>query len=239
MTSSPFTYEYDRGTRVEVLSTWYLRFHGYLTTPHFVLHRSDGKQYTEADILGIRFPHSSEDIVTRGPDPALDVRSDAIDIVIGECSADAAKINQPWKDDFERHLEYVLRYVGNVPRDELPAICTKVHETAELQHEWEDALGVRFRLRFVLFAKSLNGEPLLRAVKKVRLQDMLIYLGARFRCYSTPERIVRSRHSQWDPFISDLYDRLMPAHDVSPEPIEQTLDWILGRTHSQHAGTGA
>src|SRR3990170_2214132 len=98
---------YDAGRRVEILATWYLRFHGYLTTPHFVLHRPDGTQYTEADILGGRFSPPAEDVVTGGPDLALDVRSDLIDIVIAECSADAAKLNQPWKDAFDHHLRYV------------------------------------------------------------------------------------------------------------------------------------
>jgi hypothetical protein len=239
MTSRPFAYEYDLGRRIEILATWYLRFHGYLTTPHFVLHRPDGTQYTEADILGVRFPHSAEDVVTGGPDPALNVRSDLIDVVIAECSADAAKLNQPWKDDFDHHLQYVLRYIGIFERDRPPEVIKKLHEAADLQYEWPGTLGLRFRLRFLLFSKSLNCERGLRPVTKIRLQDMLNYLGVRFRCYSTPEQMVRSAHSQWDPFINELYSRLMPAHDVSPEPIEQTLSWVLGRTRARHAETGS
>src|SRR5262249_21549736 len=52
------SYPYESGRRVEVLATSYLRFHGYLTTPHFVLHRPDGTPYTDADIspCGSRTP---------------------------------------------------------------------------------------------------------------------------------------------------------------------------------------
>ena len=77
---------YDTRRRIEVLATWYLRFHGYLTAPHFVLQRPDGSPYTDADILGVRFPHSREAMVTGGPDPNLDLRDDLLDIVIAECA---------------------------------------------------------------------------------------------------------------------------------------------------------
>ncbi len=238
MTTSQFRYDYDVGRRVEVLSTWYLRFHGYLTTPHFILHRPDGTQYTEADILGVRFPLSIEDVVTGGPDPEAAILDDVLDVVIGECSADAAKINMPWKEDFERHLQYVLRYIGRWPPQELATISEKLRQAPDLQYGWHDTLGQKCRFRFLLFARSPRCESQLQPVKKIRLLDMLTYFSGRFRCYSTPELFVRSRHSQWDPFIRDVYDRLMPARDVVPQPIEQILDWILGRTQAQQ-GEGA
>ncbi len=42
----------------------------------------------------MRFPFSHEAVVTRGLDPALDVRDDLLDIVIVECSAETTKINR-------------------------------------------------------------------------------------------------------------------------------------------------
>jgi len=226
MTGNSYRYEYDRGRRVEVLATWYLRFHGYLTTPHFVLHKPDGTQYTDADILGVRFPHSAEDVVSGGPDPALDVRDDLIDVVIAECSADQAKFNKPWKEEFDRHLQYVLRYIGIFPRENLSAISGALRDAQNRQYEWVDTLGVRCRVRFVLFAMS-PGDPALRTVKRIELPGALEYLGGRFHSYPDD---ARSAHSQWDPFINELYSRLRPKGDASPEPIGQTLNWLFDRT---------
>ncbi len=221
--------------KIEVLSAWYLRFHGYLTAPHFVLHQPNGKQYTDADILGVRFPHSSEDVVSGGADPALDVRADLVDIVVAECSASTPKINDPWRDDFERHLQYVLRYLGVWPSEELSAIAKQVERAEGFCYEWQGLSGLRFRIRFVLFARSLRiADDRLRPLRTIRLLDMLNYLGNRFGCYSTLDRPIRSAHSQWDPFIKDLYDRLMPAGDA--ESRAQVLAWILEQSEPEEPG---
>lgn len=221
---------YDLGRRVEVLATWYLRFNGFLTTPHFVLHRPDGTQYTEADILGVRFPHSQEDVVTGGPDPALDVRSDLLDVVVAECSAKGAKLNRPWQENFPRHLDYVLRYIGVLQRSALGGLIEGVEASRSLAHECTLPSGERLRLRFVLIARSSNSERRLADVRKIKIVDILKYLRGRFHCYSTDGLPLRSAHSQWDPFIKDLYDRLMPR-SIDPRETDTTvrdaLDWVL------------
>ena len=200
---------YNAGRRIEVLTTWYLRFHGYLTAPHFVLQKPDGSQYTDADILGVRFPHSREAVVTGGPDPNLDIRDDLLDVVIAECSSKGAKLNPQWLDNPVQHLTYVLRYIGIWSEAELPEIVDGVHRSPQRSYEWMGSPANRYRVRFICFSKSSNSQPNLRALKKIQLAEMLRYLSGRFMCFSTETQRVRSQHSQWDPFIRELYRLLM------------------------------
>ena len=68
---------------LEQLGLWYLRLNGYFTMPNFIAHCHDGAR-TDVDVLGVRFPHSSE-----YPDDAarLFFPCDRIDIVLGEAKA--------------------------------------------------------------------------------------------------------------------------------------------------------
>lgn len=231
-TTDSFTYSYDRGRRVEVLCTWYLRFHGYLTTPHFILQRLDGTQYTEADILGVRFPFYAEHVVTGGPDPDLDVRDDLIDCVIAECSARAFKLNEPWKDDFRQNLEYVLSYIGIWPRAQTRQLCEEVEKSSRFAYEWTQG-SERYRVRFVFFAAGAYPDNL-RDSTRLNLVGILKYLSDRFRCLSSQDLLVFSSHAQWDPFIKQLYNRLMDEphrREVGDDNtwIRGVLDWILTR----------
>ncbi len=163
-----FTHSYDAGRRVEILCTWFLRFNGYLTTPHFVLHRPDGTEYTEADILGVRFPNSREEVVIGGPDPALEVREDLIDCIVGECSAKGAKLNLQWQENLEHHLAYVLRYVGIWPEPCLRGICEGLAKSGCFTTEWEEN-GQKYRVRFVFFSRATGHPKYLKAARRLTL----------------------------------------------------------------------
>ena len=44
--------------QAERLAYWYLRLNGFLTIENFILHpRTTGKQKTDIDLVGVRFPH--------------------------------------------------------------------------------------------------------------------------------------------------------------------------------------
>lgn len=210
-TGESFRYFYKPGRRVEILCAWYLRFHGYLNAPHFILQRPNGTQYTDADILGVRFPYSKEDVVTGGPDPALGIRNDLIDCVIGECSAGDAKLNEPWQENFQRNLMYVLRWIGIWRDEELESIYEGVEHSGRFAYEWERD-SQRYRVRFLFFSNGAIPTRLMNA-DNINLFGILNYLSRRFRCFSTAEQIILSRQSQWDPFIKDVYARLMSEEE--------------------------
>jgi hypothetical protein len=56
-----------RGERAEDIASWYFRLNGFLSIPGFVIHPDECRRHprTEADLMGGRFPHSTENIAGR------------------------------------------------------------------------------------------------------------------------------------------------------------------------------
>jgi hypothetical protein len=53
--------------QLEEIAYWYFRLNGFLTIPSFVLYPVQrGPQRTDADLLGVRFPHRGEFADTSG-----------------------------------------------------------------------------------------------------------------------------------------------------------------------------
>src|SRR5882672_531543 len=100
----------------EWLSLWYLRLNGYFTLPNFIAHGRSGP-LTEVDVLGARFPHSTE----LKDDPVLKIPQAGVDIVFAEAKRKTIeKLNGPWSSPDKGALDYVLRRIGVVPTDEVP-----------------------------------------------------------------------------------------------------------------------
>ena len=82
------------------LAVWYLRLNGFLTVPNFVLHpQRHGSQLTEADIVGVRFPHRAEfDNHTEADDQRFAMRIDKPYFIIAESTNGMCKLNDPWTE---------------------------------------------------------------------------------------------------------------------------------------------
>src|SRR5258708_5367262 len=91
--------------RAENVAGWYFRLNGFLSIPSFVIHPGECRRHprTEADLLGVRFHHSTEKIAGRQmTDDARIVilaKSPQLLFTIVEVKNDACSINEPW---FER-----------------------------------------------------------------------------------------------------------------------------------------
>ncbi|MGH7379485.1 MAG: hypothetical protein ACREJ7_04420, partial [Candidatus Methylomirabilales bacterium] len=99
------------------LTLWYLRLNGFMTVPNFVLHpESRGPQKTEADIVGVRFPHRAEfDDDPEADDSRFAKRIAKPYFVIAESTSGICKVNPRWTE--ADAFRYVLRAFGPVPAD--------------------------------------------------------------------------------------------------------------------------
>jgi hypothetical protein len=103
------------GLDPERLAYWYFRLNGFLTTVNFVVHPEEGpEQRTDADILGVRFPHRAELLTNPLPDDPLFAETRPY-IVIAEVKTGRCKLNGPWTRRNDRNVQRVLAAIGAVP----------------------------------------------------------------------------------------------------------------------------
>jgi hypothetical protein len=110
----------------EKLVRWYLRFNGFLTAENYVIHEArngNGPQGGEFDTLGVRFPHSKEQVDqklikndSRLDDPEAKA-ANLIDFVIADVkSGNRNKLNSIWQpgneDEKVGRVRYLLRWMG-------------------------------------------------------------------------------------------------------------------------------
>ena len=121
-------------TAVALVET-YLRVNGYFTVTEYPVieaARAGGyRTVTDMDILAVRFPQAKHvirhetnatgrDSTGFAPDPALDVTSDRIDMIIGEVKEGRAELNRAARDP--NVLTSVLTRFGCCSHKQAPAL---------------------------------------------------------------------------------------------------------------------
>ena len=74
----------NKGQVQEALVTLYLRLNGYFTTGFIVHSPIHGRNRTEVNILGVRFPHNAEPARGVGAADELETTNELVDFVIGD-----------------------------------------------------------------------------------------------------------------------------------------------------------
>lgn len=177
------------------LALWYLRLNGFLTVPNFVLHPSRRRsQRTDADIVGVRFPHRTESHSDED-DQRFAKRSNKLYFVIAESTNNICKINDPWTK--AATFEYVLRAFGVVPSPLIPAIAACLAETGSYS-------GERIDCGLLCFGSSEDATIKSRYpdVDQIRWRDVVYFFYRRFTTY---DRLKRD-HPQWDLAGTKLWD---------------------------------
>ena len=140
----------------------YLKLNSYFTATELpVIKKGDDGMFfevTDIDILALRFPEASH-IVAQGrpgplddlhfpPDPALDIPSDAMDLIIGEVKEGRPRLNPRMKED-DTLYRALVRF-GFCPPDRLEQA---VHELQSRGETWVRNGGVAIpsRVRIAAF----------------------------------------------------------------------------------------
>ena len=191
-----------RGARAEHVSNWYFRLNGFLSIPGFVVHPDTPKRYplTEADLIAVRFPNSSEVIGERSmvDDSLLTLLANRQQMLflLVEVKSDLCKINGLWSDPVAGNMQRVISRLGFAKVESVDRISQQMY--AGLRWEDEDTV-----LQYVSVGQRINdglqrSYPKLRQITWDQISD---FLFNRFKQF--PEKLPdngRSVHEQWPDF---------------------------------------
>lgn len=216
----------------EKVAYWYFRLNGFLQIENFVVHPSGrGGQRTDADLIGVRFPHRAERLIDSPEDlmaddvEALGLTRDGIDFVIAEVKMSRCSLNGPWTERDDRNVDRVLAAIGCLREDQIEAAAADIYQNGV--HRGAGNL----RIRLVAVGRERN-DDLARdypGVTQLSWSDMLGFIWRRFRDYRQQKRQVQQwddegqnlkrfadRCREADEFVEDVMGRFRPRSVARP-----------------------
>jgi hypothetical protein len=190
--------------QTEKLAYWYFRLNGCLTIENFIVHPDEGgSQRTDADILGVRFPHRLELLQNPMVDDAIFLEGTKPLLFVAEVKLRLCELNGPWKRPESKDMYRVLRAIGAFSENRIEEIAQALYQ----QHRYEDD---RYEVRLIAIGDQRN-ERYDRErpdVIQVVWLDILKFIHQRFQAYPDQKR----DHHQWDEVGHTLW-RLCFAHE--------------------------
>ena len=209
------------GSRAEEVASWYFRVNGFMVCEGFVVHppemRYGPAQRTEADLYGIRFPHSVErvgrdELMDDGERAHLDLfRCDRPLFILVEVKAGQAAINGPWSRRDERNMETVIGRMGFLTPSEVPMAADAMYDHMRYTADAGD-------LRYVTVSTSRSQDLQTQypSLTQIVFDDIAEFLFFRFKRH--PMKISRERgyvHGQWPRFARMLGQAICQDNRVS------------------------
>lgn len=192
----------------ESLAYWYLRLNGCLTITNFIVHLECLREGvgTDADIVGVRFPHRQE--MMRRPlvdDRWFAAHGRQVLFVIAEVKAGQCHLNGPWTNSERRNVQKVLAAMGVYPLDKIDAVADGLYK--EGVHEDEDHVAALLTLGSRASDELRQRYP---RVPQVLWPDVKRFIHQRFRDYLRE----KAWHQPWDKVGRDLYTLVENEPDV-------------------------
>jgi hypothetical protein len=200
--------DYKRGQRAEEVANWYFRLNGFLSIPGFILHpdRVQRYPYTEADLIGVRFPQSAEILGGKRMDDdqvLLDIddgREDRIVFILVEVKAGLCNINGPWSDESRGNMQRVIRRLGFVPEAKIEAIAKQMYDILRWESKSESE---KFILQYIAVGSRRNDDLQKQFEKLIQVtyDDMADFFLNRFAEF--PQKLPPGQapiHKQWPDF---------------------------------------
>lgn len=174
----------------EVLAQWYLRLNGFMTILNFVLHpRRRGGQRTDADIVGVRFPHRAEFPEGSDSDEAVFAAARKPLLLIAEVTRAECKLNGPWTKPASGNVNAVLAALGVFPLEEIPLVARELYQNGRT-----DQPTMICSLFCIGNAPSSTVRSQFPAVPQATWAEVLSFIWRRFRAH----RAIKTDISQWD-----------------------------------------
>ena len=191
----------------EALAYWYLRLNGFLTTANFVVHPDSGSnQETDADVLGVRFPHRAENLVRPMKDDKFFTEDHGkILIVIAEVKTGRCNLNGPWTQPNRGNMVRVLRAIGPFKSKESELAAKGLYENGSYSNQ-------RYKISLLCFGREKNEDVSQKypSVRQILWPEVLAFIYNRFREY----RREKSSHPQWDKAGHSLWSASDTSTDV-------------------------
>lgn len=192
----------QRGRRAEDIASWYFRLNGFLTIAGFVVHPDQRRRFprTEADLLGVRFPHSREWISSRqmDDDPLLmriDETCRRTVFVLVEAKTDLCNINGPWSDRQSENMQRVVRRLGFADESLVGSIAAQMYDSAR----WEND---QYVLQYVCVGARKNDgrQRQFPDLRQIDWNEMADFFWSRFGAFPPKLPDGGSVHAQWPDF---------------------------------------
>ena len=192
------------GTRAENVANWYFRLNGFLSIPGFVVHPDYCREFprTEADLIAVRFPFSTESIAERKMvDDTLVTRLYGNDgkqrmlFILVEVKSGTCKMNGPWSNPRKENMHRVIRRLGFAEECEIDSIATAMYHKAR----WDNDDYV---LQYVCVGRVIDALLTVSHSELVQItfEQMSAFFADRFKSY--PEKLPTGGqvHEQWPDF---------------------------------------
>lgn len=202
----------NMGVKHNAVALWYLRLNGFLTVQNFVLHpEKGGSAKTDADIVGIRFPHRME-FTPDADDGRFNQHAKVPYFIVAESTVGQCKINGPWKN-MESFVD-VLRSFGPIPESRIRGIADAWAKKGAYSNDAIDCC-------LLFFGKEKNRELTERypLAEQVIWDEICEFFHRRFSTY----RKVKSDHESWGRIGNGLWDCWFNSRSNKEECCEKLI----------------
>lgn len=172
------------------LAYWYLRLNGFLSIQNFIVHPDIGdNQRTDVDLMAVRFPFRSENLVRPMQDDAHFSKYTRPFVIFAEVKAGRCSLNGPWTNPTQQNMNRVLAALGVFTPKENKAVAADLYSQGFFENK---------SYRVSLFCISGATNPDISAncpqVPQILWPEILAFIFDRFRQYHRQKR----SHGQWD-----------------------------------------
>lgn len=216
--------------KTEQLAHWYLRLNGFLTIPNFILHPNHpDSQRTDADVIGLRFPHRVE-LRSASIDDTPFASLDRPYLVLAEVKTTYVKLNKAWIEAKRQNINDILKAIGLFPSQGIDAVAAALYSSGVYDGD------IRCSLLFIGDQIDPILLPRFSAVPHLTWNQVLLFIHNRFTAFGP----IKRQNDQWDDTGLALWELVQHHHQKSDFVIaarrafnlRNDLDLTLGQTVS-------
>ena len=178
----------------ERVAYWCLRLNGFLTIENFLLHNRGGGNRTDADVVGVRFPHRREMALdyegrAMADDERLGLSDSLVDFVVVEVKTGRCDLNGPWTAPKGENIHRLLQAMGPLATERVKEVADALYKTGLC------VVDETLRIRLVAIGAEFSEQLAARFpdVKQITWDEALAFIHARFQQY----RRAKTEVKQW------------------------------------------
>ncbi len=174
----------------ESLAYWYLRLNGFLSIQNFVVHPDQGRnQETDVDLMAVRFPFRSENLIRPMRDDKVFSKHKIPYIVFTEVKAGRCSLNGPWTKPERQNMKRVLHALGAFTEKENDWIAHELYRNGTFQNQF-------YHVSLMCIGAEINEQIKQKFpyVPQIIWDHILRFIFKRFREYKNQ----KVSHVQWD-----------------------------------------
>lgn len=177
------------------LAYWYFRLNGFLTSQNYIIHREDGSERTEIDVLGVRFPYKAEELEITGiqfvemVDEPMFKDINKIHLIISEVKKGRCCLNPSLTAAHNQNMERVLEIIGVFEKKDIEEVARKLYVDGFYENK-------TYFLSLICIGESKNYtfKRKYLKLKQITWCEILEFIYDRFEKYKYYKR----QHDQWD-----------------------------------------